>query len=541
LVEETQAQEEAEEQAAKEALGHNKYARSQAEADEQAKLARVQKTKQALEKYKKRESDLLEGLVGLLGPVVVDKESSDGGEDSKTSDDHDAPRSASSPQVVRITRDQLGAGKRVVTISDTSGKSMEDTIVLTQDLSLLESKMAINAQAKAFPGDAENDVAQPSQPQERSIYGIIKLFITNVHHCTILVKCKIISGTLELHNCSHVKVIVTSDATVATIQADLSNNVQIEFRDAPSGRNVDPRRHKLYWGDDRDDRIFHAGVTDMTVRLIRDDVVESELTADYLRDGATTIGNASPEEYQFVTSCLNGALVTEQVVRSGQTTGSNVRAMTPREVDDEKKRRERAAELALAMAEDMIQIKDKDGNVLAKKVPVEPPIAAAADNVDDAVAEVYGGMTAVEIKEIVAECEQNKVRGNEAFGAGEYGQAILLYSLALDKADELPDDGATSNKLFPRDLLYSNRAACFLKLGQHDKALDDANRALTCNHDNVKANFRKGLALHALGRYREALPVLAQAAKIEPKNKQIQQALQFCEVRLQQELRKLHE
>jgi len=54
----------------------------------------------------------------------------------------------------------------------------------------------------------------------------------------------------------------------------------------------------------------------------------------------------------------------------------------------------------------------------------------------------------------------------------------------------------------------------------------------------VKGVFRKGLALHAMGRYREAIDALAKAQKVEPKNKQIKQALQFAEVRLHQEMRK---
>jgi tetratricopeptide (TPR) repeat protein len=87
-------------------------------------------------------------------------------------------------------------------------------------------------------------------------------------------------------------------------------------------------------------------------------------------------------------------------------------------------------------------------------------------------------------------------------------------------------------------VLYSNRAACFLKLGQHEKAEEDAAKALSINPSNLKANFRKGLALHAMGQYYTALPVLAQAHKMEPKNKQIKQALQFCEIRIQQDQRK---
>jgi len=96
-----------------------------------------------------------------------------------------------------------------------------------------------------------------------------------------------------------------------------------------------------------------------------------------------------------------------------------------------------------------------------------------------------------QIDSIVNECDKNKARGNEAFGAGEYAQAILLYSLALDKADELPDKDdplpAAKTQLFPRDVTLSNRAACFLKLGQHEKAEADATKAAEINPENVKA------------------------------------------------------
>lgn len=270
----------------------------------------------------------------------------------------------------------------------------------------------------------------------------------------------------------------------------------------------------------------------MQVRIFRDDFKEMEITCDYTTDGAVAIGNATAEEFQFITSVIDGNLVTEEVVRAGNTTGKNVRAMTPREVEEETKRRERAAELAVNMAEDMIQIRDKDGNVLAKKVDLSDK---QEDEGEDPVEEVYT-MPKEQIKTIIDECDHNKARGNEAFGAGEYAQAILMYSLALDKGDELP-----STHLYPRDVLFSNRAACFLKLGQHEKAEEDAQRALAINPDNIKANFRHGLALHAMGRYADALPVLAKASKIEPKNKQVQQALHFCEVRLEQERRRLNE
>jgi Flp pilus assembly protein TadD len=512
----------------KAALGlDGKYARSQSEAEERKKAKDVAETKKVLENYKKRENQAVQNFKGLLGPVPgPEEETTEKALGESKTNEKDAT-------VVRITRDRMDAGRRVLSLTDTSGFSQKDTIVLTQDLSLLESKMAARMTPKKYGDDAENAVTEPEAPQQRSIYGLIKVFIQNVHNCTVLVKCKIITGTLELHNCSNVVVKIDKDATVATIQADLSEDITFEFNDAPSGKNTMlPGKNMIYWGQDRDDRIFHAGVKSMRVRVVRDGFVETERVADYIKDGATAPGNATLEEFQFVTSVVNGELSTEKVVRAGSTTGKNTRAMTERELEEERITREKAATMAIAMAEDMIKIQDKDGNEIKK---IEKPAFETVD--DEDIEEIYASMTKVEIDEVVEECELNKQRGNEAFGSGEYAQAILLYSLALDKAEELPDNDS-EKKLFPRDVVFCNRAACFLKLGQHEKALVDAVRAKEINPGNLKAVFREGLSLHAAGRYREALPVLAEAHKVEPNNKQIKQALQFCEVRFEKENRK---
>ena len=534
LVTDVDKEEQVEIEAQKKALGlDGKYARSEAEKEERKKAQDVKKTKKTLDRYQNREKQLKSEFRGLLGPVPTPDE--DFKEEEKSSE----------PTMVRITRDNIDAGKRVVTIADTSGNSLNDTIVLTQDLSLLESKMNANVNPnltpKSYEGDAENDVPEEKEPKMRSIYGIIKAFISNVHNCTIIIKCKIISGTVELSHCKNVHVRIEQDATVATLQADLCENITIDFRDAPSSKNtaILPGQKKMYWGEDKDDRIFHAGVKAMRVRIFRDDFLETETLADYLKGGAEAVGNATAEEMQFVTSVVDGELVTEKVVRAGSTTGKNVRAMTQRELDEEKQMREKAAAMAIEKAEEIIQFKEKNpGNT--KTTPAVETAPAKAE--EEEIEEVYASMTKEEIKQIVDECEQNKARGNEAFQAGEYGQAILLYSLALDKAAELPDTpGDGKKQLFRRDLVLSNRAACFLKLGQHEKALEDAVKAHKIEPTNIKAIFRRGLALHAMGQYQEAIPVLAEAHKLEPSNKQIKQALQFAEVRMAQEMRKRQE
>ena len=562
-----------------------KYARSADEAIEREKAAKVQQTKRTLDKFKQRETSIIQNLTNVLLHNIQTNNhhtTTITSEESKvvaTADDtNDTDDDTTTKTVVRITRNDLDAGKRVVSITDVTGRSMEQsTIVLTSDLSLLESSLPTNTNAKSFQEDAENNVKEEKEedadvetPQQRSIFGVIKVFLSNIHNCTIIIKCKIITGTVELHNCQNVKLQIEHEATVATLQIDLSSNIHIDFQDAVSGKHVPGTKNILYWGEDKDDRIFHAGVSNMHVRIYREGYLDTEIIADYKTDGAESIGNSSPEEYQFVTSCIPSdtttfgwQLITENVVRTGNTTGTNVRAMTPREIAAEQEKRDKAAKYAIQMAEDMIQVKDKDGNVLVHKSATESENNETKQNDppgdDDIIEEIYTSMSRTEIQSIVDECEKLKARGNEAFGAGEYGQAILHYSLCLDKAAELPDDSpvdmnnnnvtvsndTTTNTtdrpvaslLFPRDVIYSNRSAAFLKLGQHDKAESDAGMALQINPTNIKANFRKGLALHASGKYAEALPILAKAYKMEPNNKQIQQAIKFCEVRLEQEYR----
>jgi tetratricopeptide (TPR) repeat protein len=544
LVDDVEQEEQEEQEASKKALGlDGKYAHSQAEAEERQKAKDVKKAKKMLEKYQKRESLIREELKGLLGPV---KEPEEGTEETKSWDE---------PRTVRITRDMVDAGKRVVSIADTSGALQSDTIVLTSDLSLLESKMKVNATQgvvpKEYPEDSENDIKEEEtqEEKERQIFGVIKCFLSNVHNCTVLIKCKVISGTLELSHCSNVVVKIEKDATIATVQADLCQDLTIIFNDAPSGKNMQaiPSQKRMYWGEDKEDRIFHAGVKNMKVQIYRDGYLESERTCDYIKDGAKAVGNAKEEEFQFVTSCTeDGEIVTEAVVREGSTTGQNARPVTKRELEAEKEKREKAAKMAVHMAENMIKFKEvsKEG---AKKVMKSESDTAAVETVkednnqEEEVEEVYASMSKEEIDAVVKECEQNKTRGNEAFGAGEYAQAILLYSLALDKAEELPDANdplPAKKQLFVRDVTLSNRAASFLKLGQHEKAATDAKLARKINPQNVKAMFRHGLALHAMKQYQEAIPVLAEAHKLEPKNKQIKEALQFAEVRHNQDLQK---
>ncbi|XP_049460460.1 tetratricopeptide repeat protein 28 [Epinephelus fuscoguttatus] len=99
-------------------------------------------------------------------------------------------------------------------------------------------------------------------------------------------------------------------------------------------------------------------------------------------------------------------------------------------------------------------------------------------------------------------------RSNQACQQGEYALAVRLYTEALT-AD-------------PQNcILYSNRSAAYLRLGQYSTALDDAIKARVINPKWPKAYFRQGVALQYLGRHADALAAFASGLAQDPKSLQL--------------------
>ena len=115
-----------------------------------------------------------------------------------------------------------------------------------------------------------------------------------------------------------------------------------------------------------------------------------------------------------------------------------------------------------------------------------------------------------------ARAELRKDKGNAAFKEGNYAQAVVHYTEALE--------------LDPSHVVaLCNRAQCLLKLGEHEKALADADAAVDVKSDYVKAHFRRGLALHALKRFQEAVRAFEDTLRIDPKNIQAKDSLRVAE------------
>ncbi|KAI9209518.1 uncharacterized protein BJ171DRAFT_418357 [Polychytrium aggregatum] len=108
--------------------------------------------------------------------------------------------------------------------------------------------------------------------------------------------------------------------------------------------------------------------------------------------------------------------------------------------------------------------------------------------------------------------ENFKNQGNEAFkdGPKRYKDAIGFYTQGIDaKAN---DDALNS-------VLFSNRAAVNLELGNYRRTLNDCASALKFNPANVKAYYRSAKACLALDKYEEALDCCERGLLHDPQNK----------------------
>ncbi|XP_010901460.2 mitochondrial import receptor subunit TOM34 [Esox lucius] len=92
-----------------------------------------------------------------------------------------------------------------------------------------------------------------------------------------------------------------------------------------------------------------------------------------------------------------------------------------------------------------------------------------------------------------------KQTGNECFKTGQYGEAVSLYSQAIKEVEK-------SGKKNPEDLsiLYSNRAASYLKDGNCGECVKDCTVSLDLVPFGIKPLLRRAAAYEALERYRLA-------------------------------------
>ncbi|XP_027353692.1 TPR repeat-containing thioredoxin TTL1-like [Abrus precatorius] len=112
-----------------------------------------------------------------------------------------------------------------------------------------------------------------------------------------------------------------------------------------------------------------------------------------------------------------------------------------------------------------------------------------------------------------------RLRGNDLFKSERFTEACLAYGegLRLDPSNSV---------------LYCNRAACFFKLGQWEKSIEDCNQALLIQPNYTKAILRKAASNSKLERWAEAVNDYELLRRELPDDNEVAEALFHAQVAL---------
>jgi len=124
---------------------------------------------------------------------------------------------------------------------------------------------------------------------------------------------------------------------------------------------------------------------------------------------------------------------------------------------------------------------------------------------------------------------RSKDTANKAFKSNEWEKAVCLYSdlLLMDR----------SNLKF-NCVIYSNRAAVYLKKKEWDNAYLDSSKAIDLDPCYIKAYGRRIQSLYGLERYDEAVGDAERALNLDPTSNDLKQQLRESKVELKKSKRK---
>ncbi|CAN6343677.1 unnamed protein product [Urochloa humidicola] len=131
---------------------------------------------------------------------------------------------------------------------------------------------------------------------------------------------------------------------------------------------------------------------------------------------------------------------------------------------------------------------------------------------------VYGIITTIKYMPfnsmggLMEELAGAKLLGKEAFAKGDYLAACIFYNKAMYKD---PLDAT----------LFANRSLCFLRLGDAEQALSDAQQCKMLRPRWSTSWYREGAALKLLKNYKGAANAFVEALKLDPENDEIKTAL----------------
>jgi len=107
-----------------------------------------------------------------------------------------------------------------------------------------------------------------------------------------------------------------------------------------------------------------------------------------------------------------------------------------------------------------------------------------------------------------AKSNEAKSRGNALFKEQKWIPAIEEYTEAIKRNPK-------------NHFAFSNRAACYMKLMDWQRGLDDCNTCIKLKPDFIKAYTRKGRTQHFLKQYHKAIETFDKGLALDPKNEEL--------------------
>jgi peptidyl-prolyl isomerase D len=147
-----------------------------------------------------------------------------------------------------------------------------------------------------------------------------------------------------------------------------------------------------------------------------------------------------------------------------------------------------------------------------------PPAAVSADGdqFPDYPADLE---TPLSDKQMFEAAETISKIGNTLFGAGNFAGAVGKYKKSVRYCDAVAKTSATAEQLDKKAVTcHSNAAMCFIKMEKWPESRESASKALAIDPRNVKALYRRGVALIQLRDYDSAMADLQLVTQIEPEN-----------------------
>jgi len=115
--------------------------------------------------------------------------------------------------------------------------------------------------------------------------------------------------------------------------------------------------------------------------------------------------------------------------------------------------------------------------------------------------------------------ETAKTAGNAAFKKGNFAEAVKCFTDAIAAEPETAS-------------FFSNRSAAYMKLDEHEKALEDGKSCVTLKPEWGKGYSRQGSALFMMAKYAEAIAIYAQGLAKDPADNLLTQGLQQAQKKL---------